>query len=192
MFTITTSPATSDRWQDVVAAFGPRGDDPNWCWCQRFMEPAPDLAGASSNRDALRREIEDAAVPPGVVAYVDGRPVGWSRVMPRSAVALVQGNRALRRILDDDPKVWWITCFVVHRRYRRMDVAAALLEAAMVHARDYGASALEGHPVDTAALHAERVGAAALFTGTMQTFVASGFHEIGRTYPSRPVMRREL
>ena len=49
-----------------------------------------------------------------------------------------------------------------------------------------------GHPVDTNALKADRVSGSALFTGTMRTFLACGFHEIGRTYPSRPVMRRDL
>ena len=112
--------------------------------------------------------------------------------MPRAAVPLVQRNRALRRIFDDDPGVWWITCFAVDRRHRSIGVATALLGAAVVHASENGATALEGHPVDTDALAAERVGASALFTGTMQTFIANGFHEIGRTYPSRPVMRRDL
>lgn len=190
--TITTTPATPDRWNDLVTVFGRRGDDPGWCWCQRFMEPALEGAPAASNRDALRRETDCASVPPGIVAYVDGTPAGWSRVMPRAAVALIRRNRALRRILDDDPGAWWITCFAVDRRYRLMGVATALLDAAVVHARTHGATALEGHPVDTDALKAERVGASALFTGTMQTFVANGFHEIGRTYPSRPVMRREF
>lgn len=190
--TITTSLATSDVWDDVVAAFGRRGADPNWCWCQRFLEPRLDDARASSNRDALRLEIEGASVPPGIVAYVDRTPAGWSRVMPRAGVALVLRNRALRRILDDDPRAWWITCFAVDRRYRGMGVATALLDAAVRHARDHGATALEGHPVDTDALQAERVGASALFTGTMRTFLTSGFREIGRTYPSRPVMRLDL
>jgi GNAT superfamily N-acetyltransferase len=187
--TINTSAATPERWNDIVTVFGRRGDDPGWCWCQRFMEPA--LEGRS-NRDALRREIESASVPPGVIAYVDGTPAGWSRVMPRDDVPLVQRNRALRRFLDDDSGVWWITCFAVDRRHRSMGVATALLEAAVMHASNHGATALEGHPVDVDALQAERVGASALFTGTMQTFIANGFHEVGRTYPSRPVMRRDL
>jgi GNAT superfamily N-acetyltransferase len=191
MVTITTWPATPDRWNDIVAVFGRRGEDPGWCGCQRFMEPALDGA-ATPNRDALHAEIESASVPPGVLAYVDGTPAGWSRVMPRSAVPLVQRNRALRRIVDDDPGVWWITCFAVERRHRSIGVATALLGAAVAHASEHGATALEGHPVDTGALAAEHVGPSALFTGTVQTFLANGFHEIGRTYPSRPVMRRDL
>ncbi|WP_421736118.1 hypothetical protein [Cellulomonas sp.] len=31
-----------------------------------------------------------------------------------------------------------------------------------------------------------------MFTGTLAMFEAAGFHEIGRTYPSRPVMRLDL
>ena len=46
--------------------------------------------------------------------------------------------------------------------------------------------------MDTDALKAKRVSGSALFTGTMRQFVAAGFTEIGRTYPSRPVMQREL
>lgn len=189
---IKTSTAAPDHWNDVVAVFGKRGDDPDWCWCQRFMTPMTESATEHSNRDMLRLEVETSEVPPGVIAYVDGTPVGWSRVMPRSAVPLVQHNLALRRILDDDPNVWWITCFVVDRRYRSIGVANALLDAAATHASKHLATAVEGHPVETDALKADRVDASALFTGTMRTFITNGFHEIGRTYPSRPVMRRNL
>jgi GNAT superfamily N-acetyltransferase len=192
MVIIHTLPATQERWDDIVTVFGRRGDDPGWCWCQRFMEPPLDGMTLASNRDALHCEIQSASVPPGVLAYVDGTAAGWARVMPRTAVPLVQKNRALRRILDDDPGVWWITCFAVDRQHRSLGVATALLDAAVAHAGSHGATALEGHPVDTDALKAERVNSSALFTGTMRTFVASGFHEIGRTYPSRPVMRRDL
>lgn len=156
------------------------------------MEPAFEGTAPISNRDALRQEIESASVPPGVLAYVDGIPAGWARVMPRTAIPRLQLNRALRRLMDDDPRVWWITCFAVDRKYRSIGVATALLEAALAHASRHGATALEGHPVDTDALKAETVGASALFTGTARLFIRNGFHEIGRTYPSRPLMRRDL
>jgi len=101
-------------------------------------------------------------------------------------------NRALRRVLTDDDGAWWVTCFAVQRRFRRIGVAGALLDAAVAHARQQGATAVEGHPVDTDALQAARVSGSALFTGTMQLFVAAGFSEIGRAYPSRPVMHLNL
>jgi len=179
--------ATPDRWSDLVAVFGRRGSDPSWCWCRRFLgdsEPGED------NREALRREVADASVPPGLLAYIDERPVGWTRVGLRSEFPGVIGNRALSRVLTDDPGAWWVTCFVVDSRHRQSGVGTALLHAAVAFARDHGATALEGHPVDVTNLSAARVSGSAIFTGTMAMFSAAGFLEIGRTYPSRPVMKR--
>ena len=73
-----------------------------------------------------------------------------------------------------------------------MGVATELLRAAVDHARQHSATTVEGHPVDTDALKADRESGSALFTGTMRTFSAAGFHEIGRTFISRPVMHRDL
>ena len=186
--TIATAPATASRWDDVVTAFGRRGADPSWCWCRRFLDGDVD----SDNRAALQLEVSTALVAPGLIAYVDGTPAGWTRVMPRREVAGVLANRALQQVLADDAGAWWVTCFAVQQRFRNIGVSRVLLDAAVAHARQHGATAVEGHPVDTDALKAERTSGSALFTGTMRLFVAAGFSEIGRTYPSRPVMRRQL
>jgi GNAT superfamily N-acetyltransferase len=183
--TICTTPATVERWDDIVSGFGRRGDDPGWCWCQRFLEHSASGVPVD-NRAALRDEIITSPVPPGIVAYVDGIAAGWTRVMPRRLIPGVARNSALRRILDDVPTVWWITCFAVNKRHRSIGVATELLRAAVEHARHHGATAVEGHPVDTGALQAEKVSGSALFTGTMRTFIAAGFHEIGRTYAAAP------
>jgi GNAT superfamily N-acetyltransferase len=189
---IQIAPSTPERWDDVVAAFGRRGEDPSWCWCQRFLDRSGQGTAVRDNREALRHEISTASVPPGLIAYVDARPVGWTRVMPRTDLPGVTANGALRRVLSDDAGAWWVTCFAIDQRYRRMGVARTLLDAAVAHAHQHRATAVEGHPVDTDALLAERTSGSALFTGTMRLFLAAGFTEIGRTYPSRPVMRREL
>ncbi len=170
----TTEPATPERWSDVVLAFGNRGKDPEWCWCRRFLAEAEDDLVPVSNRRALEIEILNADIAPGIIAYVGGDPVGWTRIMPRAALPGVRRNRALRRMLVDDPDAWWVACFAVNQHHRRAGVAASLLEAAVDHARLNGASAVEGHPVDTNALKADKVSGSALFTGTMATFVAAG------------------
>jgi GNAT superfamily N-acetyltransferase len=101
----------------------------------------------------------------------------------------VTGNKALARVLSEDPGVWWVTCFAVGSRHRRLGVGLALLRAAAEFARDHGATAVEGHPVDVDALRVARIGGSAIFTGTMAMFSAAGFKEVARTYPTRPVMR---
>lgn len=186
--------ATADRWADVVEVFGRRGDDPGWCWCQRFLSVGGDGGPMpADNRAALHAEVTRAAVAPGLVAYVEEHPAGWTRIGPRSCFPGVRGNRSLARALDGDPvTTWWVACFAVARQYRGAGVASALLEAAVGFARDHGAVALEGYPVDVENLRADRVGAAALFTGTKALFVAAGFTEVARPYPTRPVMRLVL
>jgi GNAT superfamily N-acetyltransferase len=137
----------------------------------------------------MRYEVVHATTPPGLIAYVGDDPAGWTRVGPRSDFPLVEGNRALARVLCPDPGAWWVACFAIDRRHRRSGVGSALLDAAVDFARDRGATSVEGHPVDADALKAERVSGSALFTGTMAMFLDAGFHEVARTFPSRPVMR---
>ena len=181
-------PATEARWGEVVACFGRRGNDPQWCWCQRFVGTPQD----GDNRAALRRQVTESTVPVGLIAFADEQPVGWTRVVPRRELPGVLSNRALKRILPEDPGAWWATCFVVDAKHRGQGVGHALLNAAVSHARAHGAVAVEGHPVDVATLTGASASGAALFTGTLAMFLAAGFTEIGRTFPARPVMRLDL
>ena len=185
---VTIELATLDRWDDVGEAFGTRAaTNTDSCWCQRFLAKTD-----VTNKSALRQEMESAAVPPGLIAYVDGTPVGWSRVVPRDTLPGIVANRALRRVLDSDPLAWWVACCVIRQDHHGHGIGGALLRAGIDHARLNGASTIEGHPVDVSRLQAENVAPSALFTGTLSMFEKAGFHEIGRTYPSRPVMRLEL
>jgi len=184
--------ATPDRWDDLVRVFGRRGQDPAWCWCQLFVSSGadpPPPGGMPDNRQALRQEVTTATVPPGLIAYVDDRPGGWARVGPRSGFPRVAANRALATVLGDSPDAWWVACLAVDIHHRRSGVGTALLQAAVSFAREHGATAVEGHPVDVGALKASRVSGSALYTGTLAMFVAAGFSEVGRTFPTRPVMR---
>jgi GNAT superfamily N-acetyltransferase len=191
---ISIEEATPERWADVVGVFGRRGDDPSWDWCRTFLTPGPVLPGTGKpdNRAALQNEIEHADVPPALIAYLDGNPAGWSRVGPRDRFPGVVGNRTLRNALSPDPGAWWVTCFATRQDARGRGIGTALLRADAEYARRHGATALEGYPVDVANLKAKRVGASALYTGTLPLFLAAGFTEIARPSPTRPLMRLEL
>ncbi|MBO0982708.1 GNAT family N-acetyltransferase [Rathayibacter sp. SD072] len=184
--TLRTELATEREWADVRTAFGPRAEKPDSCWCQRFRPH-----DRATNEDALRAELHDSSVPIGVLAYMDDRPVGWTRVVPRHTLPGITGNAALTRILKEDPAAWWVTCINLRKEARGRGVGTALLRAAIDHACANGASVLDGHPVDVT-MSTTRPSPSALFTGTTSIFAAAGFHEIGRTYPSRPVMRANL
>ncbi|WP_350271102.1 GNAT family N-acetyltransferase [Brevibacterium sp. CBA3109] len=177
-------PATSDLWPRVGHVYGAREKNPDSCWCQRFRRhDAPD------NRTALRREIEQTEVPVGLLALADGEVAGWTRVVPRASLPAIVENRALSKLLDDAALAWWVSCFVVRREHRGKGVGVALLRGGAEWAFQHGAYSVDGHPVDVDALRGSPA-PSAVFTGTMSMFLRAGFSEIGRTYPSRPVMRR--
>jgi GNAT superfamily N-acetyltransferase len=185
-------PLNPDRFADVAALFA-QGGDPKWCWCAFWRVRGLDWtnATADSNRERLRK-LAKRTPAPGLVAYLDGEPVGWVGVGPRQTFDRLQHSKVLAPI--DDKPVWSIVCFVVGRRHRGKGVARALLDAAIAYARDHGATLLEGYPADTSA---GRVSAAAAYKGTVGMFEEAGFEVIekrqwNRTSPVRPIVRRSV
>ena len=191
---VVTAPLTERDWDDLVALFGTRGD-PSWCWCQLFLTTGKDYTHSSAdNKAALHSQVRDDPRPQGVLARVDGEPVGWVQLGPRTAYPRLCESRALRAVTGDDlddPSVWAVTCFVVKVGRRRKGVGSALLGAAVDLARAEGARTLEGHPVDVAA-RSGKVAGAELYHGVLTTFERAGFTEVGRTAPTRPVVRLVL
>lgn len=190
---VRVEPLTADRWDDAVAVFGTRGD-PSFCWCQFFRLPGASWRQSTrdANRDGLRAQAVEGP-PPGLLAYLDDQPVGWLALAPRPAYARLLGSPSLVKVAGadlDDATVWSVTCFVVRVGQRGKGVASALLSAAPDFARAHGASVLEAHPVDVSS--AGKKSNAELYHGVASTFVAAGYREIGRTGPTRPVMRLVL
>lgn len=177
-------PATPDRWDDVVAVAGERGFT-SGCWCTwwRLSAREWDQRPAAERRALLAGLVTDGCVP-GLLAYVDGTPVGWVAVAPRDEYPRLDRSPKLRRV--DDTPVWSVTCFTVDRRHRRQGVAEALLTAAVEHAAERGATVVEAYPIDTAG--GRRPGAD-LFTGTLAMFTRAGFTEVERR-GGRPIVRR--
>ncbi len=111
---------------------------------------------------------------------------------PRSTYERLEASRVLAPV--DDRPTWSIVCFVVAKAARGHGVARAMLDAAVQHARDRGATLLEAYPVDTAG---ERVSAATAFRGTLHMFESAGFREVARrranaSSPERPIVRLEI
>ena len=194
---LTVVAASTASWEDLQAVLGTRGD-PARCQCQRF-KMAPGESWASVGPDALThrlREQADCGQPgaprtAGLVAHLDGVPVGWCAVESRSAY---------RRLLRDcrvpwtgrtedkaDGDVWAVTCFVTRAGFRRRGISAALAAATVGYARQRGARALEGYPM---VLGPGQVAVGGeLHVGTRSIFDAAGFSEVSAPTPRRVVMR---
>ncbi|MEP6855215.1 MAG: GNAT family N-acetyltransferase, partial [Pedococcus sp.] len=126
-----------------------------------------------------------------VVTYLDGTPVGWCSISPRSQLPRLVASKLIRPV--DDLPVWSIICVVVRSGYRRRGVTHELLEGAVAYAAAQGAPAVEAHPVDPEG----RMDLTMAFVGTRGMFEKAGFEVVGTTGAvasrmPRLVMRRDL
>jgi hypothetical protein len=197
MAELSVVPLTPDRFDDLVELFGPGGAN-SGCWCMWWRLPATAWsAGAGKaaldpqrgNKVAFERVVQSGE-PTGLLGYVDGRAAGWCALAPRLAYPRLLRSRTIKPIAPDDPGVWSVTCFFIHRKQRNAGVAHELLTAAVVAAEAAGARAVEGYPVDAGE---GRRASGDLFTGTVGQFARAGFapveHDGGG---KRIVMRRVL
>jgi GNAT superfamily N-acetyltransferase len=152
--TIRVVPANEASWEDLQAVFGARGD-PHRCQCQRYkMQPKESWASVGAEGLAWRLLEQTGSGQPevrttaGLVAYLDGEPVGWCAVEPRSHYPrlLLKTRVPWDGRAEDktDDTVWAVTCFVTRAGFRRRGVSRALARAAVDFARDRGARAIEG------------------------------------------------
>jgi len=187
-------PLTRDRWVDVTGLFD-EGGDPKTCSCMFWRVRSKDwsFANAAEAREGFRALVDaDHDPAPGLLAYADGRVVGWVSVAPRQDYGRLVNSR-VRPAIDDRP-VWSIVCFVVSRSARGQGLTNRLLDAAMDYAVERGAPALEAYPVDVGD---GRVPAAVGYTGLLSTFLAAGFevvHQIDSPQATvrRVIVRREV
>ena len=178
---IETQPLTPGRWRDFAALMG-TAYYTRHCWCMW-----PRLAtnykerGGEANRRSIKRVVETATAPPGVLAYVDGAPVGWCAVARREEYPKLDRSRATSRI-DDEP-VWSIVCFFIARPVRRGGVSRALLKAAVALAAGHGAKIVEAYPVERTRN---------LFRGVASVYRDAGFKEVSRRSANQPVLRYRI
>jgi GNAT superfamily N-acetyltransferase len=190
-------PANEASCDDLQTVFGARGSAAI-CQCQRYkLRPReafrkfPVAERARRLREQARCGQPEAETTSGLVAYLDGEPVGWCAVEPRPAYGgLVRNNRVPwegRSEDKSDDTVWAVTCVFVRAGYRGRGVAHALARAAVDHARGRGARALEAYPLLTTP--GQKIAWDEIHVGSRSIFAAAGFVEVHRPTKRRIVMR---
>ena len=188
-------PANQASWEDLFAIFGTRGYTAT-CQCQRFkVGPYPwRLGDVPARVERLRAQTHcdfpSSPVTSGLVAYLDGEPVGWCAVEPRTAYpAMPPARVAWKERGEDkaDPTVWAVVCFATRAGYRRRGVSRALAAATVPFARERGARALEAYPMITEP--GQEITWGETHVGTRSIFEAAGFKEVARATLRRVVMR---
>jgi len=176
----TIAPLDPDRWDDLENLLDRPGPH-RGCWCLWWRLLHKEF-GATSDDQHRRRmgQIVRRGGRPGLLGYVDGEPVAWVSLGPRTDFAALEASRLLRRV--DEKPVWSVVCFFVDRRARRKGVTLGLLKAAVEYARSRGAKIIEGYPVEPGPrLYT--------FMGSPATFRKAGFRDVTPPGQVRQVMR---
>lgn len=168
-----------ERWRDLARLFEAPGG-PKYCWCMVWRDAGPNRRTLSNaDRKALLEERVRANVPIGLLAYLEGEPVGWCSVAPRET--LLKGALKGAPAAPGDI-VWSIVCFYTPRKRRGLGLGRALLDAAVSAATDRGATVIEAYPVDADSPSYR-------FMGVVSMYRAAGFQEVGRAGTRRHVMQ---
>lgn len=171
-------------------------DFPEWsgCYCGFYETPGIQWdAGpeAASTHRIEKAERIRAGRATGLLAYADGKVVGWCNAQRRSNFA----NMRRYSVVIDDPEapVGSIMCFLVAPGYRGRGVGTSLLNSACDMFRSDGLKVAEGYP--TTAHPRKRdweiPWAEENYKGPLSIYLKNGF-KIHRQFERFAVVRKQL
>jgi hypothetical protein len=177
-------PLTPDRWTDFEDLFGPKGAY-GGCWCMwwRLTRRQFESQQGEQNRLAMKA-IVDSGKAPGIIGYLEDRPIAWCAVAPREEYGALNRSRVLRPI--DDRPVWSIVCFFIATAHRRSGRLEGLIRAAVDHARAHGATIVEAYPN---VVRSRQAPPASSYMGFPDVFTRAGFVECAQPSASKRIMR---
>lgn len=185
-------PVAPHDFPRLAELFGPRGACAGcWCMAWRLERAAWEAGRGAPNRARLARLVRASArrVPPGVLALVGARAVGWCSVAPRAEFVALAKKPSLATEWDEH--TWSVTCFFVARDQRRRGLGKRLLTEAVRLARRHGATRVEGYPAAPPKQGGD-LPAAFAWTGLPAVFEACGFEPLAETPGKRPIYEKRL
>ena len=164
-------------FDDVATMVGPKRPDANVCWClsYRLMTSKENTSLVGPARGERVRELVQQDPPPGVLAYEGDEVVGWAGVHRRADTSFAK-NRRIPHV--DDLDVWSVWCIRVRPGHRGTGISHQLLAGAVEFAREHGAPAIEGYPLDN---RGAKIDLTMAYVGTRSLFERAGFTKAADT-----------
>ena len=170
-------------------------DFPDWsgCYCGFYetlgnsWDAGPETASTHRAEKSERIRSGNAT---GLLAYVDGKVVGWCNAQRRSDFA----NMRRYSVVIDNPtlSVGSIMCFLVAPGYRGRGACTALLSSACEMFRSEGLSIAEGYPTTNPSKKAwETPWAEENYKGPLSVYLKNGF-SVYRQLERFAIVRRQL
>lgn len=169
-------------------------DFPEWagCYCGFYETPGASWDSSMSagpvNRAAKSERIRAGKVN-GLLAYVDGEPVGWCNAQPRANYLNMRSYRSA--VTDPEEPVGSIMCFLVAPEHRKKGVSTALLNAACETFHQAGLEIAEGYPTTTHQRFGNVPWPEANYKGPLNLFLKNGF-AIHRQLERFAIVRKSL
>jgi GNAT superfamily N-acetyltransferase len=165
---------TPERVSDYQAFFDHDAfrDYPGWqsCYCMETHRTQTDeewaVRTAQDNRRDMTRSIKSGNVT-ALLAYVDGKPVGWCNYGETTRLNGVMHRFGLNAA--EQQGVGSVACFVIAAPYRGHGVATKLLDVALDRLRTRGVNVVEAYPVK------ELKSAQSNYRGPLSMYLAAGF-----------------
>lgn len=187
---VETRELSPELWPEFEKLFGANGAC-GGCWCMSWRiakgEKWEDVKGPTAKRRMKKLILDGKAL--GVMAFVDGEPVGWCSFGPRADYLKLDRAPSLR--CDDAAEVWSLPCFFVRNGYRGQGVATAMIEAALRSIKGRGGKIAEGYPAKPPK-DGKPIPHAFAWTGTVRLFEAAGFTVAGNRDGGKVRMRKAL
>lgn len=187
---IETKDLTPALWLALETLFGDNGAC-GGCWCMSWRQQPGENWEASKGAVNKKRfkELATSGKAHGVLAFVDGRPIGWCSYDPRRDYTKLDRAPSLK--CDDADQVWSIPCFFVHKDFRGKGVSTAMLRHALKAMKKLGAEVVEGYPVKPDK-SGKKIPAAFAWTGTRSLFEKQGFVIVGNSDGGKQRVRLDL
>jgi GNAT superfamily N-acetyltransferase len=163
-------------------------DYPAWrsCYCMETHRTQGDEAWAMRTADDNRRDMSEMISNRNVtalLAFVDGKPVGWCNYGETTKLAGVMHRFQLKG--ETYEGVGSVACFVISAPYRRHGVAKRLLDTALDRLRERGVKVVEAYPVK------ETESPQSNYRGPLSMYLQAGFESHRETGPFQ-IVRKTL
>lgn len=172
---------TPDRVGDYLDFFDHRAfrDFPAWqsCYCMETHRDHTDEEWSERTGADNRADMQDmirAGRVTALLAYVDGKPVGWCNYGETTRLSGVM--RKLQLDAADHEGVGSIACFVIAAPYRGHGVATKLLDVAVQRLRARGLRAIEAYP-----RRQDEGNDQAHYRGSLRMYEKAGFEQYRET-----------
>jgi GNAT superfamily N-acetyltransferase len=177
MSAVTICELTPELIDDYLSFFDGDAfsDNPDWAMCYCAFHHFPGTLSdwqkvTGQDTRSLISDLIRQGKPHGLLAYFEGRVVGWCNAAPRDMLPNI--TRFGQMQLDEADRVGAIACFVIARPHRRRGIARQLLDAACEMFRRQGLTTAEAYPGKGARSQAEN------YPGPLDMYLSAGFRVI--------------